>query len=169
MGRPKGSKNKEQKPAEEKKVKLTTTRIVCSKCGEKKTTTKLAMDKLIALFGTIEAVHEKYHCMECRKKYNVRKDGQIKPEKNKRKPKIEFKKDESGNVIIPNWMKGALERHSNYLLPSEIFRPTDGPVCHRPDLYLAHSNCNKCTVFEFCNCTSKKIEKTEKKEKKEKK
>ena len=131
MGRPKGSKNKvktvstfktkkhkkvavtveptvkQKKVKEPKSPKLTVTRIICVKCGDKKTTTKVAMDKLIALFGSIEDVHSKYHCMKCRKEYNVRKDGKPKPEKKTRQPKIQFEKTEDGSVVLPKWMIGS--------------------------------------------------------------
>lgn len=67
-----------------KPKKLTTSKIICSKCKKEKKTTKDQMEKLVAAFGSLELVHKKYHCIECRKNFNVRKDGRLKPVKQKR-------------------------------------------------------------------------------------
>ena len=88
-----------------KTKKLTVTRITCSKCREQKKTTKKQMERLTATFGSLEAVHEKYHCIKCRKEYNVRKDGRAKPVKNKREEKPKF------NGILPEWMRGKNNRY----------------------------------------------------------
>ena len=179
MGRPKGSKNKatlrlekkerkskvieqvievkkEKKVKEPKKLKLTVSRIICVKCDEKKTTTKAAMDKLISLFGSIEEVHQKYHCSKCRKLHNVRKDGKPKPEKNKRRPKIKFEKTEDGAVIIPTWMVGTAERNIRPCSDEDLFK--GGPVCHNSEMFLKQNRaCNGCKYIPLCNCTLKNV------------
>lgn len=81
-------KIKQVKPVVVKQKKLTVSKIICTRCNTEKKTTKKQMEKLISIFGSIELVHEKYHCIECRRKYNVRKDGRQKPEKKIRKQKI---------------------------------------------------------------------------------
>jgi len=83
-----------------KTKKLTVSKIVCSKCKTEKKSNKTQMDKLIGLFGSIESVHDKYHCATCRKTHNVRKDGKPKPEKRTRKPKRVFDK-------LPSWMSAS--------------------------------------------------------------
>ena len=60
------------------------------------------MDKLISVFGSLEDIHAKYHCIECRKKYNVRKDGRLKPEKRTRKKKVTSIYNESEDQINPS-------------------------------------------------------------------
>ena len=71
-----------------KMKKLTISKIICSKCKTPKHTQKKQIDKLISRFGSLELLHEKYHCIECRRKYNVRKDGNPTPIKKTRKKKI---------------------------------------------------------------------------------
>lgn len=80
-----------------KKKKLLKSKIICSKCKTEKKTVKKQMEKLIGVFGSLELVHEKYHCIECRRKYNVRRDGRPKPIVKKRIPK----KLSAG---LPKWM-----------------------------------------------------------------
>ncbi len=84
--------------------KLTTSKIICSKCKTTKKTAKKQMEKLIGAFGSLENVHKKYHCIECRRKYNVRRDGRVKPIVKKRVPKKTW---EGG---IPDWMKNIVGR-----------------------------------------------------------
>lgn len=79
--------------------KLTTSKIICSKCKTVKKTQKKQMNKLISVFGSLENVHAKYHCIECRRTYNVRRDGRAKPVVKKRVPKKTW---EGG---LPEWMK----------------------------------------------------------------
>lgn len=67
--------------------KLTKSKIYCVRCKAEKKTNKLQMEKLIGIFGSLEAVHEKFHCIKCRHEYNVRKDGRPLPEKRKRRNK----------------------------------------------------------------------------------
>lgn len=66
-------------------------KLICSCCDTPKTSTKKQVDKLIAAFGSKENLLMKYHCIECRKKFNVRRDGRLKPIVQKRKPKPKTK------------------------------------------------------------------------------
>jgi len=68
-----------------KKKKLTTSKIVCTKCGSKKGMSKDRFKKLVNTFGSIEELHAKYVCRNCRKEHNMRKDGRVKPTKRRRK------------------------------------------------------------------------------------
>ena len=97
--------NKKEILMEKPKRRLTVSKIICSKCNTEKKTNKIQMDKLVSKFGTLELVHEKYHCIDCRRKYNVRKDGKAKPVKQTRKKKIKL------NGKVPDWMVGDNKVH----------------------------------------------------------
>jgi transposase-like protein len=89
-----------------KKKKLTTSKIICIKCKETKKTTKPQVQKLISLFGSLEEVHNSYHCIKCRKEFNVRKDGKPKP------PKREYKKKPNYDNGLPEWMRNDLRKNA---------------------------------------------------------
>ena len=89
------STKKAPKKVSPKKKQLTTSKIVCSCCKTEKKTSKPQIERLVAVFGSLDLVHEKYHCIECRRKYNVRKDGRLKPEVRKRKKKKKY----NGNLL----------------------------------------------------------------------
>jgi len=102
------------------KRKLTTSKIICSKCKTPKKTQKKQIERLISRFGSLELVHEKYHCIECRKKYNVRRDGKAKPIVKKR-----IKKKRFGSKL-PEWMVNMNEdKHYTYSKRSFWKRPQE--------------------------------------------
>lgn len=108
-----------------KKKKLTKSYILCSKCGNKKKTAKKQMERLISTFGSLENVHAKYHCIECRREYNVRKDGRPKPVKVPRKKKEDnFERDEEGRIQLPDWMRA--KRGNDYVSEPRTFKCPEG-------------------------------------------
>lgn len=64
-----------------KSGKVLMSKIVCSKCHSRMGTNPTRNKKLIALFGSIEEVHQNYVCRACRKKLNVDQRGLPKREK----------------------------------------------------------------------------------------
>jgi len=104
-------KIKQVKPVVVKQKKLTVSKIICTRCSTEKKTTKKQMEKLISVFGSIELVHEKYHCIECRRKYNVRKDGRQKPEKKTRKQKT---------TRLPVMKVSGINNSTCWIKPSDI-------------------------------------------------
>ena len=87
-----------------KPKKLTTSKISCSRCGEKFGTTPTRLKRLIGQFGSLEELHTKYVCRTCRKKHNLHKDGRMKPEKRKRR-KSYYTVDEQGVYVLPDYLK----------------------------------------------------------------
>jgi hypothetical protein len=135
-------------------------KIVCTKCSKKKETNTNSMKKLVAKFGSKEEVIAKYTCRDCRKEYNVRADGKMKPTKNTRKGRAYkgFTKDDSGNTIIPDWMSAPIKSKSS--LPEvskEEMAASD--ICWRPDIWTANKGaCNGCSHYKVsCGCRNTKI------------
>lgn len=98
---------KEEIKEKARKGRLSKTKIKCTKCGELKGMNPDRRAKLIGVFGSFEAVHEKYVCRKCRKVHNVRKDGKAKPVKRKRKARLstKYKDTKTDKFVLPEWMK----------------------------------------------------------------
>jgi len=83
----KKTKKKTKKTKKTKKSKIGKSIIICSKCKTEKKTTKKQLERLVSKFGSLVDVFEKYHCIECRRTYNVTQNGRPKRVSKKRKPK----------------------------------------------------------------------------------
>lgn len=74
--------------------------IKCCKCNNIKATTKKQYIKILSVFGGFDEIDNNYHCIECRRTHNVRRDGRKKPTKTpKKKNNIEY---EIKELCIPN-------------------------------------------------------------------
>jgi hypothetical protein len=168
-------KTKKTKKKTVKKKKLTTSKVCCTICKECKGMSKARKERLVGVFGSLEEVHAKYVCRTCRKANNVRRDGKAKPVKRKRKPKLINKwRDETGEIILPDWMKTICQDTASRPASPDDLRMTN--VCHRPDLnvgtqpgspkYFCPKDC-PYHLKDACGCSTKKF-KGEKKPKKKK-
>ena len=128
-------------------------KLTCTICQNKVNTNTNQMKKLSAKFGSKESVIEKYVCMKCRKKENVRADGKPKPVKRKRNRKLKL--DMIGQGGIPEWMtKPAKTTKTEFT--DEDLRVSN--ICWRPDIWAEDKACNNCSYYENrCGCLTKKI------------